>query len=204
MKPLQQSLLLAAVVGAFSGCVNLDPTPDPTRHFTLAALASERPNPNVKPSPGMALLVQPVAAPDYLKRSNVVLRKNADELIFAEYDRWAESVEKGIARAVAENLTAMFHSRFIRTSEQPGQRDDEKRLSINVVEFTTSEKGEAIFIVETKLLPARGNGVLYASRTRLTTPAQSEAVDVQLSVAALSEVVHQYSQQLAVTLQQFK
>ena len=193
----------AAVLGLFLvGCVNLDPTPDPTRHFTLAALAVGKTNPNIKPNAGLAVVVDPVIVPFYLKRSHLVLRKNADELLFAEYDRWAEPVEKGIARAVTENLTAIFHSRFIRTSEQSGTRADAKRLSINVVEFTTSEKGEAHFVVETKLLNSTGN-VLSASRTRLTTPAQSETVDVQLSVAALSDVVYQYSQQLAAMLQQF-
>ncbi|MGB0578672.1 MAG: PqiC family protein [Limisphaerales bacterium] len=197
-------VLPAAFALTMVGCVNLDPTPDPTRHFTLAALGANQEHPNVTKSPSFALVIEPVTVPFYLKKSNVVLRKNADELLYPDYERWAEPVEKGIGRTVAENLTAMFGSRFIRTSDQPGQRNDEKRLNINVIEFTTSEKGEAIFIVETKLLPPGGNGILSAARTRLTTPAQSDAVDVQLSVAALSDVIHQYSQQLAAMLQQFK
>lgn len=185
-----------------SGCVNLDPTPDPTRHFTLASSASGASD--QAPRPTLALVIQPVSVPDYLKRSNIVLRKGAGELTFAEFDRWAEPVENGIARVIAENLTALLNSRFIRTSDQPGGREGELKLNLTVVDFTTTATGEAVFTAESKLMAADGQGILAAARTRLTTPASGDAVDMAASVAALSKTLEQFSGQLAAQLRQFR
>jgi uncharacterized protein len=192
---------LTAVL-ALTGCVNLDPTPDPTRHFTLASMAVG--SGDQAPKPNLALVIQPISVPDYLKRSNIVLRKGEGELTFAEFDRWAEPVENGIARVIAENLTSLLNSRFIRTSDQPGGRDGELKLNLTIVDFTTTVNGEAVFTAESKLMSADGKGILAAARTRLTTPAADAAVDTAASVAALSKTLHQFSGQLAAQLRQFR
>lgn len=194
--------LIAAsfVLLGFTACVNLDPAPDNSRHFTLAATATS----GSESRPSLALVVMPVSIPDFLKRSNVVLRKSADELEVSAFDRWAEPVENGIARVVAENLTALLNSRFIRTSEQRGARQDEIQLDMTVAEFTTSPTGEASVVVESKLLGPDGKGILTASRTRLTTPAAEAPADTAKAVAALSDALRQYSEQLAGQVVQFR
>jgi uncharacterized lipoprotein YmbA len=192
------ALFLSLVV--LTGCVNLDPAPNRSRHFTLAATADS----GADNRASLALVVMPVSIPDFLKRSNVVLRKNADELEVSDFDRWAEPLENGIARVVRENLTALLNSRFIRTSDQPGARNDELQLNITVIEFTTDTSGEARVVIESKLLGADGKSILTASRTRLTTPTAEPPADSAKAVAALSDALKQYSEQLAGLLRQLR
>lgn len=190
---------LAALL-VFNGCVNLEPTPDPTRNFKLSSMAIG----TQPPIPSLALVIQPVSVPDYLKRSNIVLRKAQGELTFSEFDRWAEPVENGIARVIAENLTSLLNTRFIRTSDQPGGRDTELKLHLTIVDFSTDSNGNAIFTAESKLTSNDGKGILAASRARLKVPGSPEPVDMADNVGALSTVLKQYSEQLAAQLRQFK
>ena len=195
-----KALFVVLVLSTLTACVNLEPSPDRSRHFTLAATAEA----GKENRPALALVILPVSIPDFLKRSNIVLRKSADELAVSDFDRWAEPVENGIARVVAENLTALLNSRFIRTSDQPGGRTDELKLNVTVVEFTTSPSGEARVVIESKLFGADGKSVLTASRTRLTTPAAEPPADSAKAVAALSDTLRQYSEQLAGLLRQLR
>ncbi|MBL6766088.1 MAG: membrane integrity-associated transporter subunit PqiC [Verrucomicrobiae bacterium] len=192
--------LLAATLAllTLTGCVNLDPAPDNARHFTLAATAVSG-NAN---RPALAVAVMPVVIPDFLKRSNIIMRKSADELDISPFSRWAEPLENGIARVVAQNLTTLLNSRFIRTSDQRATRKDELQLNINVIEFTTSPTGEARVVIESKLIGPDGQSVVTASRTRLTTPPAAEPADTAKAVAALSDTLRQYAEQLAAVLLQ--
>lgn len=195
------ALILTSFV-AFTGCVNLEPAHDPTRHFRLSSLATGTGSP--PPKETLSLVILPVNVPDYLKRSNFVLRKNSEELTFSEFDRWAEPVENGIARVLFENLTSLFNSRFVRTSDQAINRPHELQLQVDVVEFTSTEYGEVMFIAESKLFAADGKSLLWASRTKLSQPAQAEPVDTGASVSALSAALRDYAVQLANQLKKFR
>jgi uncharacterized lipoprotein YmbA len=48
----------------------------------------------------------PVEVPAYLRGKEMVVRTGANEIQFAEYDRWAESLDQGIGRAIKENLAS--------------------------------------------------------------------------------------------------
>jgi len=200
-----REFVFAIVLASFvmlTGCVNLEPAPDPTRHFRLSSLAT-----GTTPAPQketLAVVILPVNVPDYLKRSNIVLRKNQEELVFSEFDRWAEPVENGIARVLAENLTSLFNSRFVRTMDQPGKREGELQLQVNVVEFTATPVGEAELIVESKLFAANGKDILWASRTKLSQPSIADPVDTADSVSALSRALRDYAIQLSKQLQKFR
>lgn len=194
--------LLAAFTALFTltGCVNLEPTPDPTRYFNLTPMAVGN---ATSAKPTMAIVIQPVSVPDYLKRSNIVQRKDLGELTFSEFDRWAEPVENAIARVIAVNLSSLLNSRFIRTSDQLGGHDGELKLTLTVVEFTTATNGAALFTVETKLMAVDGVGIIAATRSRLTTPPADGTFDMSANVNALSETLKQFSEQLAAQLSQF-
>ncbi|SCX76410.1 hypothetical protein SAMN05216233_101117 [Desulfoluna spongiiphila] len=55
--------------------------------------------------PSLYVVVGPVSVPDYLKRPQMVVRNTDHTLSFLENVRWAEPVDRGIARAVSENVS---------------------------------------------------------------------------------------------------
>jgi uncharacterized lipoprotein YmbA len=49
--------------------------------------------------------VGPVDIPDFLERPHIVTRNSGNEIVIAEYDRWAGSLKQDIARVLVEDLS---------------------------------------------------------------------------------------------------
>ena len=100
------SLLTAAL--CLPGC-SLAPKPsaDATRHYVLALGPGQTPaaaREITKGKPAAAL--RPVELPAYLRgRKNIAIRRGANEIVYHDFARWAETLEDGVSRIVSERLT---------------------------------------------------------------------------------------------------
>ena len=95
-------IVLLALAAVASGCA----VTDTSRYYALGTLhpptAVERP----VTSGGLTIGVGPVAIPGYLDRPQMVTRDAGGGLEIWPYHRWAESLEIGIAEALADDLAA--------------------------------------------------------------------------------------------------
>ncbi len=78
------------------------PTVTPTRYFVLTSdrslgIGTQELN-------EMSLGVGPFSVPSYLGRPQMVNRTDANQVVFSQFDRWAEPVESGFQRVLAENV----------------------------------------------------------------------------------------------------
>jgi uncharacterized protein len=101
--------LLMAGALALAGCMSVA---DPTKYYVLSSTPPGEPTPTSAAS-SVAVGVGPVLIPGYLDRVQIVTRDANDEVAVAMYDRWAESLESGIAQVVADNLGAYVGSERI-------------------------------------------------------------------------------------------
>jgi len=99
-------LLLTAAVLTLTGCMSVA---DPTKYYVLSPTSPREAVPAASTS-GVAVGVGPVLIPGYLDRVQIVTRDAHDGVSVAMYDRWAESLEKGIAEVLADNLGAQMGS----------------------------------------------------------------------------------------------
>ena len=99
-------LLLTAAVLTLTGCMSVA---DPTKYYVLSPTSPREAVPAASTS-GVAVGVGPVLIPGYLDRVQIVTRDAHDGVSVAMYDRWAESLEKGIAEVLADNLSAQMGS----------------------------------------------------------------------------------------------
>jgi len=99
-------LLLTAAVLTLTGCMSVA---DPTKYYVLSPTSPREAVPAASTS-GVAVGVGPVLIPGYLDRVQIVTRDANDGVSVAMYDRWAESLEKGIAEVLADNLSAQMGS----------------------------------------------------------------------------------------------
>jgi uncharacterized lipoprotein YmbA len=116
-------LCLAALL--FAGCALISkPRTQPTRFYVLTAAQtnetgkagrnSSRSNEQISPAAGsrtnFAVLsrhiigVRPVEVPSYLQPKAIAVRKNGNEILYAQFNHWAESLQDGIARVLAGDL----------------------------------------------------------------------------------------------------
>jgi uncharacterized lipoprotein YmbA len=85
------------------------------RFYTLSPLEPQTANPPAAAAPGVAVNIAPVEIPDYLNRPQIVTRGGRNELLLAEFDRWAGSLTDNIAAVMAENLSQLLPSDRVQT-----------------------------------------------------------------------------------------
>ncbi|HZW89211.1 MAG TPA: PqiC family protein [Myxococcaceae bacterium] len=92
-------LLLCAMCVALTACLG---SSRPARFYTLEPL-QVRDGPSSTPTDA-TLTVGPVELPDYVDRPQIVTRTGANELVFAEFDRWGGSLDNQINNTLVATL----------------------------------------------------------------------------------------------------
>jgi uncharacterized lipoprotein YmbA len=106
--PRRALTLLSGAITAcvLTSCAFLQPRADPTKFYVLAA-------PNASWQPAAAeepvrykIGLRSIVMPAYLRTKLMVVRTGANEIHFAEFDRWAEPLDEGISRVMKAALRA--------------------------------------------------------------------------------------------------
>jgi len=111
------ALALAAALALTACSIVPKPTADPTRYYVLAAPAKWRELPapveGSKMLPPLSAATAPVVGlravtlPAYLTGvKSIAVRQGRNEILYRDYDRWAEPLDDAIARIVRERLLA--------------------------------------------------------------------------------------------------
>ena len=103
---LVRLLALAGCAVAWSGCGLLQPQVDHTRFYVLSAPAAARPVAAKEASKGWNVGLRTLDLPAYLRNKAMVARTGGNEVQFADLAWWAETLDQGIARVLAETLDA--------------------------------------------------------------------------------------------------
>jgi len=89
---------------SLSGCISIPTSPTP-RFYALSAINENSSSKKINIAPGTIIGVGPVKIPEYLDRPQIVTQSDAKMLQFAQFDRWGESLDLGVARLIREDLT---------------------------------------------------------------------------------------------------
>ncbi len=151
-------------------------------------------------TPGMSgpsIGVGPITVPDYLKRKEMVLNRDANRLELAEYDRWAETLDAGILRVTALNLASLLETQQVQRFPWRRKAVPDFGISIAVVEF--SVKGtSALLVAEWRVSSPKDGTVLSQRISSLETSARSsEPADV---AAAYSQLLARLAEQIAADI----
>jgi hypothetical protein len=110
---IRHLLGLAASIG-LAGCAVADPTQFYTLGYPsggrgdsrLSASVAATPLPSTDRTEMVSIGVGPVIMPGYLRRNKIVTRTGDDQVDIAMFHQWAEPLEDGIARVLAEEIGA--------------------------------------------------------------------------------------------------
>ena len=98
------SICFVLVLG---GCISIPNSPTP-RFYPLLAVDENQVSKKINIAPGVIIGVGPVKIPEYLNRPQMVTINKKKMLQFAQFDRWGESLDLGLARLIREDLTVML------------------------------------------------------------------------------------------------
>lgn len=103
-------LICAAIIftgSALSGCVSVASSPNP-RFYMPDSVSREEAVEKIDIAPGMIIAIGPVSIPEYLDRPQMVTKNKDGTLLFAQFDRWGEPLDSGIARLLNEGLASLL------------------------------------------------------------------------------------------------
>jgi uncharacterized protein len=90
-----------------SGCISIPNSPTP-RIYALSAISNDQASKEIGVSSDAIIGVGPVKIPEYLDRPQMVTINKEKMIKVNELDRWAESLDLGMARLIREDLTIML------------------------------------------------------------------------------------------------
>lgn len=90
-----------------SACVSVPNSPTP-RFYLLESGDKNQLSKKINIASDVFVGVGPVKIPEYQDRPQIVTRDKEKMLKFAQFDRWGESLDLGLARLISENLAVML------------------------------------------------------------------------------------------------
>jgi uncharacterized lipoprotein YmbA len=188
--------LLACFVPA--GCFSLDPKPDPSKFFSLTSLprAGQTAQDAAGTNP-LALGIGPIKFPGYLDRQQLVTRISQNRFAVAENDRWAEPLEENFSRVLSQNLSILLQTD--RIVAHPWQRSQQPTYQVQVEVLRFEPNAEQMVEVWARWsITDNTKKTVSVKESYLTRPAKDKSTEA--SVAALSEVVGNLSQEIAASI----
>jgi len=96
-----------SLVLALGGCISVPNSPTP-RFYMLQPASEKQVSKKINIASDILIGIGPVKIPRYQERPQIVTLSKENMLEFAQFDRWGESLDFGVARLIEENLTAML------------------------------------------------------------------------------------------------
>ncbi|MGC9965256.1 MAG: PqiC family protein [Syntrophobacteraceae bacterium] len=143
-----------------------------------------------------AIGVGPVTIPDYLDRPQIVTRTTDSSLQFAEFDRWAEPLEKNLARVLADNLSVMVPSERVYVFPWPKSVAVRCRVTLEIAHLEKMPDEKVLLDARWNVLD--GDKLLAAKRSRLVLPVEGAGFEAVAS--AQSRAVEALSREIATEI----
>ena len=147
----------------------------------------------------MGIGVGPVIIPGYLDRIQIVTRSGPDHVELSMFHRWAEPLEDGIARLLADEIGARVPTERVVMFPWRGvvARAIQYQVVVAVLRFDGSLDGDVTLDTRWRILGRNGDELAF-SRSTITEPAVGPAYDSM--VAAMSRTLVALGQEIAAAI----
>jgi uncharacterized lipoprotein YmbA len=183
------ALMIAAVAALVAGCAS-SPTP---RFYTLSVEAET----NAVRTPAInkpAIEIAVVTIPDAVDRPQLVVRRDDNEVMIVEMQRWAGPLNRELPRVIAENLVRLLDNPHIAARHLSAGRKADYRLFIDFQRFDAYLGREAVIEAAWNMRSADG---LRQESGRLVVRERANDSSHEALVAAFSRSLARLSAGLA-------
>jgi len=186
-------LILCTLATLLTGCASTKPS----QFYTLSPSAIT----SGATSASTSISVGPVSVPAVVDRPQIVVRTGTNQVLIAEFDRWASPLKGDIARVVAENLVSMLGTPQVTVFPQSTSAEASYRAGINILRFE-SEPGRAATLDALWTVSSRKGGQSRSGRTTINEPTQGGGY-AELA-AAHSRALGRLSSGIAATIREME
>jgi uncharacterized protein len=188
-------VLLCILIFTAAGCG----TTGPSKFYVLNALAGPETGTGLDTTrPGIAVGVGPVKIPEYLDRLQIVTRSTMSSLRLAEFERWAEPLEKSIPRILAENLSTLLGSDQVAIHPWPNALQVEYQVVVEVNRLDGTLGENALLDARWTLLADKGKRIVVRKNSTISEPVSGGSYEGL--VMAQSRTLARLAQEIARTI----
>ena len=172
----------------------------PPNYYVLHSLQSEAPDVKMpRAENDLTIGVGPIKIPEYLDRPQMATRSTPDSLQFAEFDKWAEPLDKNLASVLAENLSILLSTDRIVVFPWGGSMHVLYQVTVDVSQMEYTPDGKAVLVAGWSVFGNDGDKLLETKRSRIIVPVQSTGFEAVAS--AQSRAVGDMSREIAACIE---
>jgi uncharacterized protein len=194
-------LMAVALLILPSGCAFLQPAQNETRYYLLtAATPGGAPTRHRETRTGCVVRLLPIEVADYLQTKDMAVRTGTNEVHFALFHRWAEPLDAGVRRAVAEDLRAAPGIRAVLTDQPAPAQGPTCTVSIRVLAcegVETNHHGSVIFEAAWVITRSQPEPAMLVQGVFRARPAVWRPGDYDQLARRLSQALRNFSRVLS-------
>jgi uncharacterized protein len=157
---LEQRVVIVALAALLASCG----TSPSVRYYTLSEPAAT----TVDKSGHALVALGPLSLADYLQRPQIVVRRQDQQLQVAEYDRWAETPDRAIARWLARDLDAQLAAATVVDATTPASAPD-YRVRGAIAQWDVDASANAVLVAQWEIIDRNGKPVVAMRSSRYAT-----------------------------------
>jgi len=167
----------------------------PSQFYVLDATATS----SSSEAKTLRLGVGPILIPGYINRPQITTKSESAELIYAEFERWAEPMDEMFTRTLTHNITISTGSNSIISYPWPSNASLNKTLTAKIIKFENNMHGDALLIIQWQILNM--NDKQQASSIYSEYHSTAKSSDYPDRVSALNDTVKQFSDEVIAYIQ---
>lgn len=193
---LLMCLSAAAASLALCGCLSLKPATDPTRFYVLSCPGAAEPL-TQEAHLGWSVCVAKIETPAYLDHPGLAVRRQDNQIEYLEWHQWAEPVQEGLTRCLREGLASLLGPARVAPLAHRRPAGPCLEVQASVSQFEINAAGQAVLHVRWRLVETGSGTVRHAQVSELMQAVPQPTSAPANAVAALSQLVAQWSRQVA-------
>ncbi|MDP4220812.1 MAG: PqiC family protein [Bacteroidota bacterium] len=168
----------------------------PSRYYGLSAARGVTGDRRIDaPTTRIAIGIRTLKLPEYLLRPQIITRTANDELVAAEFDRWAEPLEKNFERVLIEDLSKDVPTNNIFLFPVRDSSVTNFQLVVEVTEFELSAGNNVTLSARWGI--TRGEEIVFLMNKRSTFSEHVQDEGFAPAVAAMSRLTEKLSAEIA-------
>lgn len=197
-KSFLSNFLLFLVIAPFlNGCMGKSPPPN---FYILTPLQEVQKDSQKSVSESMiAIGIGPVTLADYIDQPKIITRTGDNQLVRAEFDRWAGSFKDNVTNVLAENIS------FLRATEQVHiypwhlSLPIDYQIQLDILRCDGVLGQEVQLVARWSIFHGRDKKLLVTNRSNIYEPVADQSY--ASFVAAQSKALERLSREIAQALQ---
>ncbi len=157
------------------------------------------PEPPALQQGGLAVEIGPITIPTYLNQAKIATIADNHKLQIDQFNRWAEPLEDGLGRVLAENMAILLNTANVYIYPVGRDVSMDYQVKVAMSRFGADSKGTATLVAFWSIIGNDGQKVMSRRRSAITEQAASK--DIDAIVAAQNNTLQKLSREIADVIQ---